>query len=235
MKILLFGATGMVGQGVLRECLLDPEVEAVTTIGRSATTLKNPKVYEIVHADMFDYADVEDQLRGFDGCFFCLGVSSAGMPADDYERLTYKLTLAAAQTLSRLNPEMTFIYVSGAGTDSTEQGRVRWARVKGRTENALLRLPFRGAYMFRPGAIQPMHGERPKASLTRIALGVFKPLFPLLRFLFPGYVLTTEEIGRAMIQVARGGAPKMVLEIADIKACARRTVGGPEWTQKQAT
>lgn len=145
MKVLLFGATGMVGQGVLRECLLDPEVDAVETIGRSATGVKNPKLREIVHPNLFDYSAIEADLRGFDACFFCLGVSSAGMPEAEYERLTYDLTMAAAKTLCRLNPAMTFIYVSGAGTDSTEKGRVAWARVKGRTENAILRLPFKAA------------------------------------------------------------------------------------------
>jgi uncharacterized protein YbjT (DUF2867 family) len=149
----------MVGQGVLRECLLDPEIDAVLTVGRSATGVKNPKLREIVHANMFDYSEIQAELRGFDACFFCLGVSSAGMPAAEYERLTYGLTMAAAKTLCRLNPDMTFIYVSGAGTDSSEKGRVMWARVKGKTENELLRLPFKAAYMFRPAFIQPMHGE----------------------------------------------------------------------------
>lgn len=220
MRVLLFGATGMVGQGVLRECLLDPEINVVETIGRSATGVKNPKLREILHADMFRYSDIEDELRGFDACFFCLGVSSAGMPAEEYERLTYVLTTAVAQTLRQLNPEMTFVYVSGAGTDSTEKGRVPWARVKGKTENELLRL-FKNAYMFRPGAIQPMHDEQSKSAWVRIAVKVFKPLFPVLRRLFPKYVLTTEEIGRAMIQVARRGAPKHVLESSDIRELAQ--------------
>jgi uncharacterized protein YbjT (DUF2867 family) len=221
MKVLLFGATGMVGQGVLRECLLDAEVDAVVTIGRSATEVKNAKLREIVHADLFDYSNIEEDLRGFDACFFCLGVSSAGMPEDEYKRLTYDLTMAAAKTLCRLNPEMTFIYVSGAGTDSTEKGRVAWARVKGKTENKLLRLPFKAAYMFRPAAIQPMHGERSKVGLYRIAITAFKPLFPVLRFLFPNYVLTTEQIGRAMIHAASRGCPTRVLESSDIRDCAR--------------
>ncbi len=227
MKILLFGATGMVGQGVLRECLLDPEVDAVETIGRSATGVKNPKLREIVHPNLFDYSAIEADLRGFDACFFCLGVSSAGMPEAEYERLTYDLTMAAAKTLCRLNPAMTFIYVSGAGTDSTEKGCVAWARVKGRTENAILRLPFKAAYMFRPAVIQPMHGERSKTGLYRIAISAFRPLFPLLRRLFPNYVLTTEEIGRAMIHAAKRsasegpGAPKRVLESWDIRDCAK--------------
>lgn len=220
MKVLLFGATGMVGQDVLRECLLDPEVDAIATIGRSATGVKNPKLREIVHADLFDYSNIEEDLGGFDACFFCLGVSSAGMPEAEYKRLTYDLTMVAAKTLCHLNPNMTFIYVSGAGTDSTEKGRVAWARVKGKTENELLRLPFKAAYTFRPGAIQPMHGERSKTGLYRIAISAFKPLFPLLRFFFPNYVLTTEEMGRAMIHLAVSGAPKRILESSDIKACA---------------
>jgi len=149
----------MVGQGVLRECLLDPEVQVVQTVGRTPTGLKHPKLREIVRSDLLDYTEIESALRGFDACFFCLGVSSTGMSESEYERVTYAVTMAAAQTLSRLNPGMTFIYVSGAGTDSSEKGRVMWARVKGKTENALLRLPFKAAYMFRPGAIQPVYGR----------------------------------------------------------------------------
>lgn len=211
----------MVGQGVLRECLLEPDVELVQTVGRAATGVTRPKLRETVRRDLFDYSDIEADLRGFDACFFCLGVSSAGMAEAEYERLTYQLTLAAAQTLARLNPGMTFIYVSGAGTDSSETGRVAWARVKGRTENAILRLPFRAAYAFRPGAIQPMHGERSKTAMYRVLYSLTKPLLPLLRWVFPNQVLTTEEIGRAMIRVARHGASKRVLESSDIRACAQ--------------
>ena len=210
----------MVGQGVLRECLLDPEIDLVETIGRSATRVKHPKLKELVHADLFHYADLETELRGFDACFFCLGVSSAGMSEAEYERLTYTLTLAAARALCALNPQMTFVYVSGAGTDSTEKGRLAWARVKGRTENELLRMPFEGAYMFRPGAIQPMHGEVSKVKLYRLLYAMTGLLLPVLRRLAPNYILTTEEMGRAMIQVAKRGFPKMVLESSDIRACA---------------
>jgi uncharacterized protein YbjT (DUF2867 family) len=220
MNVLIFGATGMVGQGVLRECLLDPEVQAVKTMGRSATGVQHPKLREIVHADLFQYREIEPDLRGFDACFFCLGVSSAGMSEAEYERLTYGITIAAAECLCRLNPSMTFVYVSGAGTDSSEKGGSAWARVKGKTENALLRLPF-NAYMFRPAGIQPMHGERSKTTAYRIAYSLSKPLLPLLRLLFPSYILTTEEIGRAMIQVAKRGAPKRVLESLDIGNIAR--------------
>ncbi len=220
MKVLIFGATGMVGQGVLRECMLDAEIEAVQTIGRSPTGIQHPKLREIVQPDLFHYSAVETELTGFDACFFCLGVSSAGMSEEQYENLTYKLTLTAAETLAHLNPNMTFVYVSGAGTDSTEKGRVMWARVKGKTENALLRLPFKAAYMFRPGIIQPLHGARSKTRAYRVGYLFAKPLLPLLRLLFPRYILTTEEIGRAMIHAAKQGGPKRILESWDIRDCA---------------
>jgi len=221
MKVLIFGATGMVGRGVLRECLLDTAIDAVVAIGRSATGLRHAKLRENLRADLFDYTQIENDLRGFDAGFFCLGVSSAGVPAAEYQRLTYDLTLATAETLARLNPAMTFIYVSGAGTDSSEQGRMAWARVKGRTENALLRLPFKAAYMFRPGVIQAAHGERPKARATRIAYAAMGWTLPLLRRMFPTQILTTEQMGRAMIEAAGHGFPKPILEVADIAACAR--------------
>jgi len=220
MNVLIFGATGMVGQGVLRECLLDPDVRSVVTVGRSSTSARHAKLREIVHRDLFDYTEIEAELRGFDACFFCLGVSSGGMAEPEYKRLTYDLTMAAAVTLARLNPGMTFVYVSGAGTDSSEKGRIAWARVKGKTENDLLRLPFKAAYMFRPALIQAKHGERTRTRLYRIAYTVMKPVIPMLRILFPSYVLTTEEIGRAMLIVAKRGAPKKVLESMDIRNCA---------------
>ena len=164
MKVILFGASGMVGQGVLRECLLDPDIATVLAIGRSPLGQQHEKLREIVRRDLFNYAPIEEQLRGYDACFFCLGVSSVGMTEADYRHLTYDLTIAAAQTLAKLNPNMTFIYISGASTDSTETGRTMWARVKGQTENALLRLPFKAAYMFRPGFIQPLHGIKSKTN-----------------------------------------------------------------------
>jgi uncharacterized protein YbjT (DUF2867 family) len=216
MKVLLFGATGMVGQGVLRECLLDPDVEGVVAIGRGVTGQKHPKLRELPHNNFLDFSAIEDRLSGFDACFFCLGVSSVGMTEEQYERITYGFTLAAARVLARLNPNMTFIYVSGMGTDSSERGRSMWARVKGSTENELLRLPFRAAYMFRPGAIVPLHGVQSKTKLVRVFYVLLGPLLPLLNALFPKYVTTTEQIGRAMLKIAKHGWPAPVLETADI-------------------
>jgi uncharacterized protein YbjT (DUF2867 family) len=216
MNVVLFGATGMVGQGVLRECLLDPEVRSVLSIGRSATGQQHPKLRELVHTDFLNYSSIENQLSGFDACFFCLGVSSAGMPEDRYKKLTYDITLAAARTLARLNPAMTFIYVSGMGTDSSERGRSMWARVKGKTENDLLRLPFKAAYMIRPAVIVPLDGIKSKTKVYQLFYSVLGPLLPLLNGRFPKYVTTTRQLGRAMIKVARYGAPKPVLENVDI-------------------
>jgi uncharacterized protein YbjT (DUF2867 family) len=220
MKVLIFGATGMVGQGVLRECLHAPEVERVVTVGRSATGLHDPKLREIAHAEMSNLAPVEAELAGFDACFFSLGVSSSGMKEADYERVNYGLPMAAAETLSRLNPGMTFIYVSGAGTDSSEQGRVMWARVKGRTENALLRLPLK-AYMFRPGIIEPLDGIQSKTPAYRIFYKLAKPLLPLLRWAMPNRILSTRDIGQAVLTVARLGYEKQIMETRDIRAAVR--------------
>jgi uncharacterized protein YbjT (DUF2867 family) len=215
---MLFGATGMVGQGVLRECLLDGDVTQVLSIGRRPIGEQHPKLRELILPDLNDYKAVEDQLTDFDACFFCLGVSSVGMSEEDYRRVTYDLTLAAAQTLARLNPQMTFVYVSGAGTDSTERGRVMWARVKGATENALMRLPFKAAYMFRPGFIEPMHGVRSKTALYQAAYVIGRPIFGLLRRWAPDRVTTSVQVGRAMLAVAKRGAPAPLVEVPDINA-----------------
>jgi uncharacterized protein YbjT (DUF2867 family) len=223
MNVLIFGATGMVGQGVLRECLLDPGVDRVLVVGRHATGVRDPKVRDVVHGDLWNFAAIESELTGFDACFFCLGVSAMGMKEADYERVTYGITMAAAGTLARLNPQMTFIYVSGAGTDSSERGRMMWARVKGRTENAVLRLPFKAAFAFRPGAIQPVHGVQSRTAWYRVMYSVTGPLLPVLRRLMPGAILTTEELGRAMLIVARRGASKPVLEARDIDAIVKGT------------
>jgi uncharacterized protein YbjT (DUF2867 family) len=219
MKVLLFGATGMVGQGVLLECLRDPEVELAVTVGRTATGVRDKKLREIVHRDMLDYSGMEESLAGFDACFFCLGVSSTGMEEVDYERVSYGFTMAAAEMLSRVNKGMRFIYVSGAGTDSSEQGRVMWARVKGRTENALLRLPLE-AYMFRPGIIEPLDGIKSRTASYRALYTATRPLLPLLRWALPNHVLSTRDIGRAMLNVAQRGYGKQVLETKDIRVAA---------------
>lgn len=218
MNVVLFGATGMVGQGILRECLLDPGIQQILSIVRTPSGQQHPKLRELVLADFFDYSPIEPQLTGFDACFFALGVSSAGMDEAKYKHLTYDLTLAAATTLARLNPQMTFLYISGAGTDSTERGRTMWARVKGKTENDLLKLPFRAAYMFRPGVIQPLHGIRSKTRLYQTFYTVFNPVLPLLKSAFPQYITTTEQLGRAMLTVARNGYPKSILESKDINS-----------------
>ena len=216
MKVILFGATGMVGQGVLRECLRDTQVERVLTVGRSATGANDQKLREMTRKELFDYSGVEPELAGYDACFFCLGISSAGMSETDYRHITYDLTLTAAKVLARLNPQMTFVYVSGQGTDSSETGRVMWARVKGATENALLKLPFKAAYMFRPGIIRPLHGVRSKTALYQSFYTVFGPLLGLLAWIWPDSLTTTEQVGKAMLTVARDGAPMRFLENKDI-------------------
>lgn len=216
MNVLLFGATGMVGQGVLQECLAAPDVALVQTVGRAATGQQHPGLREIVLADLFHCGAIASELKGFDACFFCLGVSSAGLQESDYQRLTYDLTLAVARTLAPLNPGMTFVYVSGAGTDSTGRGRQMWARVKGRTENALQQLPFKAVYLFRPGIIQPLHGIRSKTPSYQFFYSLTRPLLAPLRKLFPNSILSTQIMGQAMLNAVRRGAPKAVLESRDI-------------------
>ena len=218
MKVVLFGATGMVGKGCLRECLIDADVESVLAVGRSPTGQRHARLREILHDNFLDFSGIESQLAGFDACFFCLGVSSVGMSEERYRHLTYDITLAAAKTLSKLNPQMVFVYVTGRGTDSSEQGPLMWARVKGKTENDLLKLPFKAAYMFRPAGIQPLHGIRSKTAWVQAGYVVAAPLLSLLNRIAPKYVTTTEQVGRAMIGVARDGFPKPVLESEDINA-----------------
>jgi len=217
MKVLLLGATGMVGQGALRECLLDSGVDSVLALGRTPTGVEHPKLRDMVRADLFDLSPIAAELSGYDACLFCLGVSSAGMSEEAYRRVTYDLTLSVAQTLADVNPGMRFLYVSGAGTDSSERGRMMWARVKGRTENALLKLPL-DAYMFRPAFIQPQPGVRSKTTLYRALYAVSRPIYPVLRRLAPGVVTSSQALGRAMVAVAANGAPKRILETSDINA-----------------
>lgn len=220
MRVIIFGATGMVGQAALRECLLDSDVAEVLTIGRSATGQQHPKLRELVHADLLDYSSIAAKLTGFDACFFCLGIGSTGMSEDAYRRVTRDIAVAAATTLAPLNPQMTFVFISGAGADSTGRSRTMWARVKGEAENAILQLPFRRAYAFRPAMIQPLHGIRSRTKLYRVLYVVLAPLLPLFRRLFPRYVTTTERLGQAMLNAARHGAPKAVLENDDINRLA---------------
>jgi uncharacterized protein YbjT (DUF2867 family) len=220
MNVIIFGASGMVGQGVLRECLRDSTVQRVLAVVRAPSGQTDAKLEELVHDDFHDFSAVEGRLKGWDACFFCLGVSAAGMSEDAYRRITYDLTLAAARTLARVNPAMTFIYVSGAGTDASERGRSMWARVKGQTENALKQLPFAATYLFRPGFIQPLHGIRSKTRIYRIVYAIIGPLFPLLDRLAPRLVTTTERVGRAMLRVAQAGASQPILENRDINRIA---------------
>ncbi len=226
MKVLLFGATGMVGQGVLRECLAAPDVERVLTVGRAETGGNHEKLCELVPGNLFDLSAIEDELTGYDACFFCLGVSSAGMNEADYTRVTHDLTIAVAEVLARRNPGMTFVFVSGAGTDSSEKGGSMWARVKGRTENDLRRLPFRAVYLFRPAFIQPGEGIRSRTPLYRALYAVMGPLYPVWKRILPGWVTTTEEVGRAMLEAARRGAPNPVLENRDLNALAAGELSG---------
>ena len=194
MKAILFGATGMVGQGVLRECLLDEGVTEVLSVGRSASGQTHPKLRELVLPDLFEIASAEASLSGYDACFYCLGVASGGLSEAQYSRITYELALRVAEVIARKNPQLTFVFISGAGTDATERGRTMWARVKGRAENALAKLPFKAAYMFRPGGIRPIHGEVSKTPLYRKLYRLTAPVWPVLERLFPGGVTNTEKL-----------------------------------------
>jgi uncharacterized protein YbjT (DUF2867 family) len=222
MNVVIFGASGMVGQGVLLECLRDTGVEQLLIIGRSSAGRQHAKLREVIVKDLFDVASYAEELTGLDACFFCLGVSSAGMTEAAYRNLIYDLTVSVAQEIAARNHALCFVYISGAGTDSTEHGRTMWARVKGATENALLRMPFRSAFMFRPGVIQPLDGIRSKTRAYRLLYVVAAPVLPLLRRAFPNSILTTREIGQAMLAVARNGWPRPVLEAKDIHAAATR-------------
>ncbi len=212
IRAIITGTTGMVGEGVLHECLLHPEVEKVLVINRTSCGISHPRLEEIVHADFFDCTPIREQLKGYNACFFCLGVSSVGMETEDYKALTYDLTMHLAGLLAQLNPEMTFCYVSGAGTDSTEAGKMNWARVKGKTENDLLKLPFRQAYMFRPGYLHPTKGLKN----THIYYAPIRWMYPFLKIFFPKMASTLKELGLAMINAVSKGYEKKVLEVKDI-------------------
>lgn len=216
MRVLLFGATGMVGQSVLRECLLDPGIEHVLSIGRGVTGQRNAKLREFTLPDLANLSPVEGELGNFDACFFCIGITSVRTKEEDYRRITYALPLAVAQTLLKRSPGMTFIYISGAGADSTEAGRVMWARVKGAAENALLRMPFRRVYVVRPAVILPRNGIRSRTGIYNLGYILMRPILPLVERLFPRYVTTTEKLGRTLIRMARDGAGKRILESWDL-------------------
>lgn len=218
IRTIITGATGMVGEGVLHECLLHPDVERVLVINRKPCGVSHPRLREVIHHNFHDLSSVEGQLQNYNACFFCLGVSSVGLNEEQYHRLTYDLTLHVAETLIKINPGMIFCYVSGAGTDSTAQGRSMWARVKGKTENKLMQLPFKNAYMFRPGYMQPTKGLK---NTLKWYVG-FAWLYPLLRYLFPGFVCSLKEVGLAMINTVTRGYEKSILEVEDIVSLAKR-------------
>jgi uncharacterized protein YbjT (DUF2867 family) len=220
MKVILTGATGMVGKGVLYQCFDDPAVEQVLAIGRSSCGESSPKLKELLLKDLADYSAVEEQLKGYDACFFCLGISSAGLKEDQYSKITYDLTIALAKALVKQSPQATFIYVSGAGTDSTEKKGGMWARVKGRVENELLKMGFKGAYMFRPGLIAPKRGIKSRTPLYRAFYTLGAPLMPWLASAFPKAVTDTDKVGKAMIKVAQSGYESKYLENRDINAVA---------------
>jgi uncharacterized protein YbjT (DUF2867 family) len=221
MRVIIFGATGMVGQAVLRECLLDARVEAVLLVGRSRVETTDQKVSQIVHNDFLDFSSIGPELAGYDACFFCVGVSATGMTEPAYRRVTYFITMAAARELAAQNPTMRFLYISGAGTDSTEHGRLMWARVKGETENAVLSLPFNG-YALRPGYIQPMHGVKSRNTLYRNLYRVTGGLYPLLSRVAPKYVIGSDQLAHAMLDIASDGTPLRILDSAELTKLSRR-------------
>lgn len=220
MKVIITGTTGMVGKGALLEAIKDPKVESILIINRSSAGITDPKVKEVLHTDFFDLTAVRPELSGYDATLFCLGVSSVGMAADDYRRMTYDLTIGFAREVLALNPGMTFCYVSGAGTDSTEKGRLMWARVKGKTENDLAKLGFKSVYMFRPGFIKPFDGIKAKSGAVNTMYSILSPFYFLLKKM-PGVVTDTRTLGRAMLIAARQGAEKTILENKDINQIGR--------------
>ncbi|HWO60189.1 MAG TPA: NAD(P)H-binding protein [Umezawaea sp.] len=217
MKVIVFGASGMVGQGVLRECLVAPDVDSILSVVRRPTGKSDPKLTEVIHSDFTDFSPLRAQISGYDACFFCLGVSSVGMKEPDYTRITYDFTLAAARLMSEVNPNSTFVYISGAGTDSSEKGRQMWARVKGKTENDVMALPLHG-YAFRPGYIQPLHGVVPPKRWMKAVYGIFGPAYPLLNKLLPKATTTTENIGLAMLDVTRTHPARKIHYSTDFNA-----------------
>jgi uncharacterized protein YbjT (DUF2867 family) len=220
IRVIITGSTGMVGKGVLLECLENPSVSSILVINRQTVGITHPKLKELVNVNFFDLTSIERDLTGYDACFFCLGVSAFRMKKADYSRITYDLTINTAKTLLRLNPGISFCYVSGASTDSTEKGKVMWARVKGRTENALLAMPFKNAYMFRPGYIHPMFGIKSKTPLYNALYAVLKPLYPVLKSISPNSVTTNAAIGKAMVAAVISNEGQHILDPKDINRLA---------------
>lgn len=218
IKAIITGTTGMVGEGVLHECLQHADVEQVLVINRRPCGVTHPKLKEIIHADFHNLFPLQDQLTGYNACYFCLGVSSVGMKEPEYYRLTYTLTMHLAELLVKQNPEITFCYISGASTDSSEKGRMMWARVKGKTENDLMKLPFKQVYNFRPGVIKPTQGLKNTLPYYKY----FGWLLPIISLMSPNYISTLQEIGLAMIHAVTKGYEKKVLEVKDIKMLAHR-------------
>jgi hypothetical protein len=219
IKVIITGSTGMVGEGVLHECLQNPDVEEILVINRRPCGFTHSKLREIIHIDFFNLIQIESRLSGYNACFFCAGVSSVGMKEPEYTKVTYELTMNFAQTVSRINPEMVFCYVSGAGTDSSEKGRMMWARVKGKTENDLMRLQFKSVYAFRPAFMKPIKGQKNIPGFYKYVLW----LYPVLHLLFPNYFGPLSDVGLAMINCALSGSEKRVLEAKDIAGLARET------------
>jgi uncharacterized protein YbjT (DUF2867 family) len=217
MRAVIFGATGMVGQGALRECLRDSDVDRVASVVRAPSGKQHDKLHEIVHKDFLNFTAIEKELTGLDACLYCLGVTSTGITEEAYARITYEFTIAAAKTLLRLNPEMAFVFVSGSGTDSTERGNVMWARAKGKAENAVLALPFRAVYVFRPAMIQPLDGIESKTASYRTLYKLTSPLLSVARRFWPQYISTTQELGRTLLAAAKRGTGKRVVEARQIR------------------
>jgi len=220
INVIITGATGMVGKSVLQECFIHPEVEKVLVVNRKPIGLEHEKMEEIILRDFFDLSNIKNELKEYNACFFCLGISAFRKKEEEYHKITYDLTLNFARNLVDLNPDMTFIYVSGMSTDSSEKGKIMWARVKGKTENTLLKLPFKAAYMFRPGFIQPGKGIKSSTGLYNFSYTLFKPLFPFLKILFPKSMTTSKQLGQAMINCAVSCYHKTILENQDINELA---------------
>lgn len=213
IRVIITGASGMVGEGVLHECLLSPDVEKVLVVGRRPCGTQHPKLTELIHKDFFDLSPIESQLAGYNACFFCLGVSSVGMKKPDYERMTYDLTMNFAGTLAKMNHDMSFCYISGAGTDSTEKGKLHWARVKGKTENDLQKLGFKQTFLFRPGILKPTPG-------LKNTLGFYKWagwLMPVFQLFAPNSITSLAQLGKAMIRAVIHGYDKNIIEVKDIR------------------